>query len=173
MAAGVAAWPALVSSGEPDAPLFLGTTGWVLLATAVMTRWATLVAPGLAFFGAGYAVSLGPGIDGRAPLYAGLLVLTAELAYWALELRVPIAAEQGTHRVRAAVVVVSVMAGLLLATAMIALTALPPLPGGTALVAIGVAAASGALMLVVLLARPPTPSGSTVQFRRTRMNRAS
>jgi hypothetical protein len=151
---GVAAWPALAGTGEAEVPLLLGLIGWALLATALLMRWAALVAPALAFFGAGYVVSLGPAIDGRAPLYAGLLLLTAELVYWTLELRVPMAAERGTHQVRAVVVAAAVAAGLVLATAMIALTALPPLPGGTALEVVGILAAAGALTLVVLLARP-------------------
>lgn len=150
----VAIWPAYAGAGEPQVSLLLGVVGWGLLAFALALRWGAPIAPCLAFLGAAYAASLGAEIDGRAPLYAGLLLLTAELAYWALELRLPIAAERGTHQVRAASVAATVTAGLVLATAMVALTALPPLPGGSGLVAAGVIAAAGALALVVFLTRP-------------------
>lgn len=115
---------------------------------------ASLVAPALALLGAGFALSLGSELDGRAPLYAGLFLLVAELSYWSLDLRLAIRAERGTLLVRGLFVVLIAAAAVGLTAAILAVTAVPALPGGAAWEAVGVVAAAAALTLVVALARP-------------------
>ncbi len=148
-------WPTFVGARGADGVLLaLGAAGWLLLAVALGAHLPSLVAAGLVILGAGYAVSLGADIDGRAPLYAGLLLLVGELAYWALDLRVPMAAEPGTLRRRAFAAGVTPVLGVVLAAVILALTAVPALAGSVAWEVVGVLAAAGALTLVVLLARP-------------------
>jgi hypothetical protein len=134
--------------------LSVGIAGWLLLAAALVSGVASLVAPALAVFGGGYALSLGDAIDGRAPLFAGLLLLVAELAYWTLALRVPVAAEAGTFRTHGITVAVTVSVGVVLAALLVALSAVPLVAGGVAWELVGILAAGGALALVVALARP-------------------
>ena len=54
----------------------------------------------IALLGAEYVAILGfeaDALDTRAPLVAGALLAVAELAYWSLELRVPVVDEAGTY----------------------------------------------------------------------------
>jgi hypothetical protein len=81
---GLAAW---LSAGRLP-----GLTGAILLAAVagiaagLVVRRGGLLTAGLALLGVGYAVSLlGRDLDAAAPVYAGGLLLTAELAFWALE----------------------------------------------------------------------------------------
>jgi hypothetical protein len=67
-----------------------GIFGSALLVVALVGRWADVVPWAIALLGGQYAASLllrDAGIDGLAPLYAALLLVTAELAYWGLEMK--------------------------------------------------------------------------------------
>jgi hypothetical protein len=59
-----------------------------VLTLALAGRWQELLPWGIALLGAQYAVSLllrDGGIDALAPVYAAGLLVTSELAYWAVE----------------------------------------------------------------------------------------
>jgi hypothetical protein len=104
----------------------------------------------IALLGGQYAASLlleSSGVDAFAPLYAALLVVTAELAYWGLEVK---PALSGVARRLGSLVALAagtvVVGGLLLAFS----------EGGAergfALQLLGILAAAGTLALVVWLA---------------------
>ena len=112
---------------------------------------------GIAFLGAEQAVRLATGpssVDPWTPVYAGGLLLTAELAWWSIEQRVPAWSQPGVVLRRVAVIVGLCAAGAVLA-AMIVLAAGSPLEGGIALELVGVVAAVGAVAVVAALARRP------------------
>lgn len=138
--------------GSGEALALLGMTGWLLLAGALAAGFPAVVAPGLVALGAEYALSLGQTVDGRAPLYAAGLLIVAELSYWSLELRLGIAAEAGTMRVRALLVTGLTAAAVVLGGIMLGLSGLR-LGGGIGWEIVGLAAAAGALALVAALAR--------------------
>ena len=103
--------------------------------------------------GVAYAATLeGDDLDGRVPLYAAGLLVAAELGYWALQLRDGARDEAG--------MVVRRLIGLLIAAAvavvagsLLIAVAHVPLRGGLAVEAIGLAAAIGALAILLLAAR--------------------
>lgn len=156
MTAGAAAavLPALAGENAGDVLPLVGFLAVALLAAGVVVGWAGLLASSVAILAVEYALSLGESVDGRAPLYAGFLVLCAELAFWSLDLRVPAAAEPGTLVVRSVFVALAVVGAVAVGGLMLALTAVPALPGGVGWEVVGLAAAAGALTLVVVLARP-------------------
>jgi len=109
----------------------------------------------LVLFGGAYGASLflGPhALDFWAPLEATGLVLAAELSYWSLELRPWVAAEPGVLA-RRATILGATGAGTLAVGAAVLGAASAPVGGGVAWEAVGVAAAAGALALVVRLSR--------------------
>ena len=66
----------------------LGIFASVVLAVALVGRWPDVMPWAVALLGAQYAAALllrDGGVDPRAPLYAALLLATAELAYWGIE----------------------------------------------------------------------------------------
>ena len=91
-------------------------------------------------------------LDVRAAVVAAALLAVAELAYWSLELRQPVADEPGTALRRLAL-----LATLLLATAGLGVVVLVLVQivsaGGPAIDLVGAAAAVGALALLALAAR--------------------
>ena len=91
-------------------------------------------------------------LDTRAPLVAGALLAVAELAYWSLELRVPVADEAGTSLRRLALLAALVLGALALGAVLLALVEAVS-AGGPAIDLLGAAAAVGALALLALAAR--------------------
>jgi hypothetical protein len=153
VAAVLVAVPAVAPDpGDGSLLALLGIAGWLLLAGALGAGIPAGVVPGVVVLGAEYALSLGPALDGRAPLYAAGLLVVAELSYWSLELRIGIAAEPGTTRVRAALVGVLAVSAVVLGGIMLGLSGLR-LGGGIGWEVVGLAAAVGALALVAALAR--------------------
>jgi hypothetical protein len=79
-------------AAEAGAPLVvpIGIVSNAALGAALMLRWPGVLAWAIALLGAQYAASLllrdGP-IDPLAPFYAAVLLVTAELGFWALEER--------------------------------------------------------------------------------------
>lgn len=68
--------------------LALGGAAVLLLAAALTVGSTSLLPWPFALLGAAYALSLADGpVDQWAPVFAGAFLLTAELAYWSLELR--------------------------------------------------------------------------------------
>ena len=108
-----------------------------------------LVLPALVILGGEYAglfLVRNETVDVRAPLYGVGLLLVAELAFAALELRAG-KPEPGLLARRAALGAALALAGVL-AGAVVLAAATVPLEGGVALEAVGVVAAVGALLLL-------------------------
>jgi hypothetical protein len=83
-------WAAVAAEAGAELVAPVGILANVALALAVLMRWPGVLAWAIALLGGQYAASMllrdGP-IDPLAPLYAALLLVTAELAYWAVEAR--------------------------------------------------------------------------------------
>ena len=122
-----------------------------MVAAGILLRVPALIAPGFTLLGTEYAalfVVRGDAIDVRAPLYGAAFLVTAELAFGAVELRAGRAEPVLAARRAAALVLValgSIVAGLIVLAA-----AATPLDGGVGLEAVGVAAA---VALLVALGR--------------------
>jgi hypothetical protein len=83
-------WAAVAAEAGAALVLPVGILANLALAAALLMRWPGVLAWAAALLGGQYAASLllrdGP-IDPLAPLYAALLLVTAELAFWAVEAR--------------------------------------------------------------------------------------
>jgi hypothetical protein len=159
-ATAVAAALAFAPLAEVTGPLrealaWVAGLGLVLAATAAL-RAGALLGPALTVLLAEYAVVLvsrGDRIDAAAPLVGAGLLLYAELASWAREARPRVHDERPVLVARATVVAGSALAALGLGVLVLLAAALPA-GGGLARLAIGVAAATGTLALVAVVARP-------------------
>jgi hypothetical protein len=141
-----AAWsrPALLAVG--GAAVFLLVVGLALGRTAAIP-WA------IAGLGVAYAATLGGDeLDGRVPLYAAGLLVTAELAYWSLRLRQGARDEAGMALRRVIGLLIAAAVALVAGTMLVAVAHIP-LRGGLAVEAVGIAAAIGALATLLLAAR--------------------
>lgn len=169
VAAATAAWLALAA--EP-------ATGWGCLAVGSLAAVALVVAlvagrpsplpVALSLLAAEYALLLGVDdvpLDNRAPLVAALLLVTGELAYWSLELRVAVAEEAGAIARRVAYVTLLALLGMLLGAVMLALVDAAG-GGGLWLEALGALAALAALVLVLALARSSRETPARLPFDR-------
>jgi hypothetical protein len=128
----------------------------LLLCAALVVRLPGLIAPALVLLGGEYAglfLVREQTVDVRAPLYGAGLLLVAELAFAALELRAG-KPEPGLAPRRAALLAALALGSVLAGTAVIA-AATVPLEGGVALEALGVSAAVAALLLLGRLATRP------------------
>lgn len=155
MTVGVAAPPLVRDSPHQHLLLAIGGASLLALVVGLSLRWSAALACSVAALGAQQAVrlALGPdAVDPWAPLYAGGMLLGAELAWWSIEPRVPVSAEPGLATRRLASVLVVCACGSVLA-ALVVLAAGAPLSGGVALELVGVLAAAGALAVVVTVAR--------------------
>jgi hypothetical protein len=115
----------------------------VLLAGGLLLRLPAAVTAGLAIVGAAYGAVLAAEsepLDRRAPIVAAALLLTAELAWWSLELRERIAAEAGSHLRRLAFLLLLALAALALSSGLLALVDVVRIDG-LAVVLLGAAAA--------------------------------
>jgi len=159
-ATAVAAAVAIAPLAEVTGPL-REALAWVaglglVLAAAAALRVGSLLGPALVVLLAEYTVVLvrrGDRIDAAAPLVGAGLLLYAELASWAREARPRVADERPVLVARAVVVAASALAALGLGVLVLLAAALPA-GGGLARLAIGVAAATGTLALVAVVARP-------------------
>jgi hypothetical protein len=155
VASALAAMPVLRADRLDGLLTAAGAVAVVSLAYGLL-RGRTWVVPWcLLLLGAAYGGSLflpERGVDEDAPFVALGFVLLAELAYWALELRTPIAPEPGMFVRRAALVAAAASGGLVVALLAIVATALP-LGGGVLWNAVGVLAAAGVLAVVARLAQ--------------------
>ena len=85
---GIVAYAATAGDRLPEVVSGIGAAGWTLAAVALVGRWPTLLAWGLAAVGAAYAVLLGlrtGGVDPRAPFIGAALFGAAELGLWSVE----------------------------------------------------------------------------------------
>lgn len=94
-------------------------------------------------------------LDARAPVAAALLFLVAELAYWSLDVRGPLADEPGTYLRRVSLLALLVLGTIVGGSAILALVA-EVRAVGTAFDVLGAVAALGALALLAFAARRRT-----------------
>jgi hypothetical protein len=146
----------VAQSGEQQlALLAFGLVGLLWLALGLAVRWGAAMALGVVFLGGEQALrlALGPGtVDPWTPVYAAGLLLTAELAWWSIEPRVP-AWWDAEVLLRRLGTIVGVCAAGAIVAALIVLAAGAPLRGGLGLELVGVVAAIGAVAVVAGLAR--------------------
>lgn len=140
---------------EPALGLF-GAAGATVLAMALLSGRAGLVAPALILVAVGYAATLVArdvnALDPAAPLVACALLLVAELAYWSVELASSVRAEPRVLLGRLAALVGLAATALALAAGVLAATAIP-LGGGLVWNLAGMTAAAGAIALIAELSR--------------------
>jgi hypothetical protein len=130
-----------------------------VLAAGLALRIPITVPAAIAVLGAEYVAILGfeaDTLDTQAPVVAGALLAVAELAYWSLELRVPVVDEAGTYLRRlallAALIVGVVGVGAIMLTLVEVVEA-----GGVPVDVLGAVAALGALGLLAFAARRSVP----------------
>lgn len=154
LAGGLFALAARISAEDaPRLAGLLGISGAVVLAVGLLVRRSPPATLGIAMLGAAYGVSLaGKGLDPASPLFAGGLVLVAELAFWALEPGAAVRFGRAATARRFAVVSSVAIAGALLASLLLAVAS-TPLRGGVSVGIAGVAAIAAILALGALLAR--------------------
>jgi hypothetical protein len=142
-----------------------GSDGWILGPTAAVGTLLLLVAL-LAAGGRGLGISLFLGgaiyvafvahdeghVDGTAPLVAVLLLLCAELAAWSLDERWRMQADAALAWRRGAAVGALALAGLVVSTVVVALSAVPA-SHGLVLTVAGAAAAVAAAGTGIWVAR--------------------
>jgi hypothetical protein len=137
---------------DPALAVIGGAAVFVLVVGLSLGRPAA-VPWAIAGLGAEYAASLGgDGLDRRVPLYAVGLLVTAELAFWALQLRRGAPDERGMAEWRIVGLLVAATVALVAGSLLVVVARLP-LRGGLAVEAIGLAAAIGALVLILAAAR--------------------
>jgi hypothetical protein len=145
------AWASLTAGEGEELVLVVGVVGAAALAAVLAGRWQELLPWAIALLGAQYAVALllrDGGIDAFAPLYAAGLLVTAELAYWALERG---AAPRSVVLARVGALVVLAF-GTAAAGAVLLAASTGSGEGGLGLDLVGLAAATAALGLVTWLA---------------------
>jgi hypothetical protein len=124
-----------------------------LLAGALVLRRGPLATAGLALLGVGYGIALaGKGLDPAVGLFAGGLVATAELAFWALEPGAAVRIGRAATG-RRALTVVAVVFGAVLSGSLLLVIVSDPFRGGAALGVAGVLALLGIVAVAVALAR--------------------
>lgn len=131
--------------------LAFGGVAVILLAAGLAARSGPVLGWGLAALGGEYTVlftAQGPALDDLTPLYAGAFVLVAEFAFWSIERRVPAWTDSGLAERRFARLAAT-SAGAAALAALVLVVASASGGGGVVLEAIGVAAAIGAIALVV------------------------
>jgi hypothetical protein len=153
----VDAW--LLSARWEGAIAGMATAGLGVLALSLALRFSPGVPLGLLCLAGSYAAALGSrgvDIDLSATLYAALFFLTAEFAYWSLELSPGIQPAPGVAPRRVLVLAVGALAALALAGLVLA-AALEPLPRGLLVQALGVGGSLAALGLIAVLVRRSEP----------------
>jgi hypothetical protein len=146
---------AAVPGGPRRALAWLAGLGLALAAAAAWRFWS-LLGPALVVLLATHTivwVGRGDRVDAAAPLVGAGLLLYAELAGWAREARPRVRDERPVLATRAVVVAASALAAVALGV-LVLLAAAVPAGGGLARLAVGVAAVTGTLVLVVVVARP-------------------
>jgi len=127
----------------------------VLLAAGLAFRVALALPVAVAILGSEYVALLGfegDALDTRAPVVAAALLAVAELGYWSLDLRRPVADEAGTSLRRLGVL--AALLGGVLALGVVLLTLVEAVStGGPAVDLLGAVAAVGALALLALAGR--------------------
>jgi hypothetical protein len=156
VAAGLVVWLATEAGAEAVRPVgTVGTIGVVALVLGLALARPEAIGIALALLGAAYAVILAiddPPLDNRAVIVAAALLAVGELGYLSLETRAAVTEETGATARR--VVWLTALAFLTLAVGSAVLAIVDLLrTGGLAIEAVGVAAAAGAVWLLVVAAR--------------------
>jgi hypothetical protein len=150
-AAGLAVYASVVAARLGVVLAIVGAIGVGVLAAALLLRVPPLITPGLALLGAEYTVLFvvrGDAIDVRAPLYGAAFLVTAELAFGAVELRA--GKTEPVLAARRAATLVLIALGSIVTGLVVLAAAAAPLDGGVGLEAVGVASA---VALLVALGR--------------------
>jgi hypothetical protein len=151
------AW--LLSARWEDTIAGAAAAGVGILAVSLAVRFSPGVPLGLALLAGSYAAALGSrevDVDLSATLYAALFFLTAELAYWSLELSPGIQPAPGVVVRRVLFLAIGALAAVVLAGLVLA-AALEPLPRGLLVQGLGVGGALLALGLIAVLVRRSQP----------------
>jgi hypothetical protein len=122
-----------------------------LIAGGLLLPLAAAVTAGLALLGAEYGLALtieSEPLDRSAPAFGAVLFLSAELAWWSLELRERIAGEAGSQLRRLAFVLALAVGAFALGGGLLAAVDVVRI-GGLLVVAAGAAAAAATLALVL------------------------
>ena len=128
-----------------------------MLAVSLLLRAHSAVPAAIVLIGGEYALVLSvddSSLDTRAAVVAAGLLVTAELAYWSLELRAEITDEPGSYARRLSVLAVGGLCTLTLSGLLVAVVDLAG-RGGLAVEIAGAAAAFAAVVLLWSLARRP------------------
>jgi hypothetical protein len=153
-ASGIAVYASIEADRVQVLVLALGLAAVAVFGAGLTTAATGTVLAGLAGLAAAWSVSAwtrGSGAPGGTIFAAAALFGAAELAYWSLE-QVSVADEPELAAQRLAGLAVRVTGALLLGSVLLASLGLHA-GGGVILEAVGVAAAIGLLVLVVILAR--------------------
>ncbi len=81
-------WASVAAGAGQELVAAVGIFGNAVLAVALVRRWPDVLPWAIALLGGQYAASLllrDGAIDPLSPFYAAVLLVTAELAFWALE----------------------------------------------------------------------------------------
>jgi hypothetical protein len=126
-----------------------------LLVAGLALRWSGALTGAIVVLGAQQAVRLAIGndvLDEWAPLVAGALLLTAELAWWSIEPRIPAWSQPGLALRRLLGVVLMCLLAAAVGAAML-VAAGSSLSGGVPLELLGILAATGAVAVLAWVAR--------------------
>jgi hypothetical protein len=144
---------AVVSARSNPTLLAVGGAAVFLLVVGLALGRSAAVPWAIVGLGVAYAATLeGDDLDGRVPLYAAGLLVTAELAYWALHLRDSARDEPGMALRRLIGLLIAAAAAVIAGSLLVAVAQFP-LRGGLAVEAVGLAAAVGALTILFMAAR--------------------
>ena len=127
----------------------------VVLLAGLALRWSGALTGTIVLLGAQQAVRLAIGddvLDEWAPLVAGALLLTAELAWWSIEPRVPAWSQPHLALWRLTSALLMSLLGAGVGAAML-VAAGSSLSGGVPLELLGILAATGAVALLAHVAR--------------------
>ena len=155
--AGAGAWLAVLADDGylARANVLVTVVALAVLAAGLVLNVPVTVPAAIGLLGAEYVAILGfetDALDTRAPLVAGALLAVAELAYWSLELRVPVVDEAGTYLRRIALLATFLLGVVAIGAVVLTLVEVVA-AGGIAVDIAGAAAALGALALLALAAR--------------------
>ena len=158
-AAGLAAYPAAQDIRLQPVALWLAVLGVFLLTLALVARSPGGIGFALVGLGSAYAVLFaaeGSHLDRVTPVYAAGLLFVAELAFWSIEARVAAWSDPELVVWRLARLAMVCAGAAVLAAVVVAEAAAANGGGGLLLEALGVAAAIGAVALVMALVRRST-----------------
>jgi hypothetical protein len=156
LAATVAAWLSFSVTGSlRSITLLIVVPGLIVLAASLALSRPIGIPAAILLLGLAYTIRIlseEDTLDGRAPVVAVALFLTAELSYWALELRSTVAEEAGAYLRRIGLLAASALGVLVLGIALLALVEAVQ-SGGVAVDALGAAAAVATLAFLALASR--------------------